>query len=585
MENKYTSRDSANSQGRHVLSTGSSMGETGDSIKGKKSLWAFWGSLKYGKNRATALLFIIFTVSLILKLYNVEKCNLWFDELKTNKFSYQIISSKAKIQNIPATALFLRKITTEANTNYSTFYYFLTYVYSYFFGGWESLRYLSLLFGMLSLAMFYKLSKLLLKKEETVYALVIMGLSPFQLWYAQEARAYTLVCFLSILFIYIFFKASISNKFIYWIYLLIIGIINVYTDSYSSILVMISGFLIFFIRDRSIKRRTAYLLLAIVALLLMVPLAAFQHFNFMLKNSWLNLPVSESIPLTLGVLILGYSATWNQLITGTIFFIILFIRGVYVYYKSGRKEAITLLSFFLITIIFSYLFSKLIMPIYLFRKFIIITPFYYLFLSKGIVSIKNKILKSAVTIIMLFFLLAAINNYYSGFMISRSNGTDFYPGVHSKKEYTGLLTYVIQNMDREDIICAADSQSFCIMTSFLQRKTGQTPENIYAAFYPCLLPKYESTFLQIPEKYIAAFSGKDGPFCSHLLHSGKVLVDDITVINKFRRIWLISSAWEKQGPLLPNALAIKKYFKDRYMKITSKEKEGIFIELYLNKGA
>jgi mannosyltransferase len=79
-------------------------------------------------------------------------------------------------------------------------YYITVHYWSALFGNSESsLRALSALFGTLSLLLFYMIARKILPSRMSVaLAMMLCSLSFFQIWYAQEARCYALLVFLSL---------------------------------------------------------------------------------------------------------------------------------------------------------------------------------------------------------------------------------------------------------------------------------------------------------------------------------------------------------------------------------------------------
>ena len=49
---------------------------------------------------------------------------------------------------------------------------------------------------------------------------------------------------------------------------------------------------------------------------------------------------------------------------------------------------------------------------------------------------------------------------------------------------------------------------------------------------------------------------------------------------RVKRIWLISSNWKKGTPFPGNAILMRDYMSENFKKILSKEKDGIYVELY-----
>ncbi|MFH1397299.1 MAG: glycosyltransferase family 39 protein, partial [Candidatus Omnitrophota bacterium] len=337
--------------------------------------------------KISILFFIIVAVSLVLRIYNFDKFDLWYDELISNSYTLKLLSQSAIIGRVSLFETFRNKFVHDLH---SVFYYPLVYSYSIFFGEGKSLRIISLIFSLLSVFIFYKLSRLFLKPWESLLAISLMVLSPFHIWYAQEARAYAMICFFSIAMLYFYFIALKNSKISYWVFFYIAAILAVYSSYYSVFLIVFSSFFIFFKENR--KHFIKWLVCICLILISCLPLLAIftKQLDFIKNSFWLPKPTLEQIPFTLGVFSLGYSASYPVLIIGTILFSALFLWGFYSYYRLDKKEAFSLLLLIILPIILTYVLSKFIIPIYIYRQLIIFSPIYYIFMAKGIAGIRGR---------------------------------------------------------------------------------------------------------------------------------------------------------------------------------------------------
>lgn len=168
---------------------------------------------KHGrKNKIFTLLAIILVVSFIVRVYGLGRENIWTDEGVTIYNSH-----KSVYHNIEWSVGFA--------------YFPLYHIIS---SGWEkisglsefSVRFPSVLFGTLSVFLIYEIAALLFNKKIGLYSAAIMALSPFNVYYSQEARVYSFFLLLSLLSIYHYIKyaKSLRTKDLgyYFIYSLLI---------------------------------------------------------------------------------------------------------------------------------------------------------------------------------------------------------------------------------------------------------------------------------------------------------------------------------------------------------------------------
>lgn len=143
-------------------------------------------------------LFLLLLLAWALRLYHLDAMSLWWDESlswdrATNTLP-AILSNTIQIQNIATRDL------------HPPFYFVLLHLVTLAAGTGEfALRFLSAGANVLTLAMFVPLTRVLFGARGTRIGLltVLFGaVSPFYVWYAQEARPYALALFLSVLCLY-----------------------------------------------------------------------------------------------------------------------------------------------------------------------------------------------------------------------------------------------------------------------------------------------------------------------------------------------------------------------------------------------
>jgi|GEM_PF-1121490 len=516
---------------------------------------------------------------LALRILTIAKRNLWFDELLTNNFSYQSICLKSKLFGLSAFPYYLYKIKTDP---ISFIYSIAVYLFSFLFGNWESLRYLSAISSFFSVLIFYRLCGLFLDKKERIYALAIMAFSPFQIWYAQEAREYAFQSFFSVLLIYSYCKALKNNRPFNWVIFSFAGIIALYSNYYFLFLIAATGLFLLIRKNRRLIKNWFLSVLAMAVFLLPSLPLFMRQLALTWDKFWLHVPGLVSIPFSLGVLVLGYSSSLPQLAAGITLFSILFIYGIYAYCRSSREDAIFMLLLFLFPLLLIFIISRAIKPIYLDRKFIIFAPFYYIILSKSFGSLKNIILKIPILIISLFLVASSLFNYYRNTpMITRTDGKDFYQGVHFKKDYSGLMSFVTNNFADNDIVCSTDAQSCIISCGYFERHDAASLLKSYNfIFYPKLLSPYETKYMKLSRhnKEILA-AGNAQPLIRQEKNGRGVIVSS-DELDKQGRIWLISSLWETKGALSRNSKKVNDYLSARYRKVLSCGWDGIFVTLF-----
>ena len=135
------------------------------------------------------LLLAILALAVVLRFLFIGTHSLWLDELFSLRFAGydlpDLLQEVAAFDNHPPT------------------YYLLLHYWISIFGDSEaSLRAPSAIFSALSVYFTYKVGELLFDKRVAVIAGLLLAVSEFSIYYAQEARMYSFLAFASVLSVY-----------------------------------------------------------------------------------------------------------------------------------------------------------------------------------------------------------------------------------------------------------------------------------------------------------------------------------------------------------------------------------------------
>jgi len=353
------------------------------------------------------------------------------------------------------------------------------------------------------------------------------------------------------------------------------------TTYYAGFLIILSSLFIFGKNYPTMEKRARAVFLIAIMFFPAILILLLKKFCILQQYFWLLPPEAKSIPLTFSVLIQGYSATQSQRIIGAFLFIGLFIFGSFKYYKQHKLQGFLYPSFFLIPVIIIFVISKTFLPLYLDRRFIIFTPFYYLCLVKGVCSIKNKVVKTLIAAAVAVLLGFSLSGYYNGFMEIRKDGGDVYRGVHRKTQYRESLNAIINELDEEDIVCADSLNSLTIAhTYFKWSKPNYDSAPAALIYYPRLLPDWEKRYLRLSPAEENQMSGKTGEPLLLFFSKWENRLQTLDALNKYKNILFISAPWNQTSFLSGNARAISKFLAHR-CKITSVKKiDALSIETF-----
>src|SRR5512136_1287988 len=127
-----------------------------------------------------------------LRLYRLGAQSLWYDET---------VSAYLASQSIPDL------IAHTAHDIHPPAYYLLLHLWTRLAGRSEfALAFFSLAFGLLLIPLCYALARRLIGRPAAVWSALLVAISPYNLWYSQEVRMYTLGAALGLASVYFFVR-------------------------------------------------------------------------------------------------------------------------------------------------------------------------------------------------------------------------------------------------------------------------------------------------------------------------------------------------------------------------------------------
>lgn len=467
---------------------------------------------------------------LILRLYHLGYHDLWYDEAYAAKFSQYSSAS----WNAPL-------------------YWVLLHFWVKAFGVNElSLRFPSFLFSFFSVIVTFLLGRTLFNKKIGVIASIVMGLSPLHLWYAQEARDYSMVLFFATLSSYLLARAAKEKKTKLWVSFVLVSIIGFYTSYFYSLLFMAQCiYIVFLKRPKPAFKEIIYLLLIMATFLPYLP-RFLAKFYFVAQGFWIPKPAWQSLLITLENFILGYNGFYSLYIISDILAAIFFIYAIWAGCRAGlRQPLIYCAVLFFVPIICAFAFSQNFFSIYLDRGLIIFSPYYYLILGLGISSLNlNRILRAGLPLLMISTMLVSDWRYFNDLIF---NPLEHHLGTYIKKPIKPIAAFLVENLNpQEDILAFTNISTEPSIDFYSQDKLNTT--------YYFFDPQFPDTNWQRP-----IVEGKyDIPFYK---------VGQLS----FKRCWVIASDWERSGQLDQNSRSVKAWM-DKNLKLEfSRQIEGLWI--------
>jgi len=365
------------------------------------------------ENKALTLILIVAT---FLRFFKIDYQSLWMDEI----YTMNVASSKHSFSQII--------FEVNLRESYPYFYFFIMNLLFTVFGDFSIVaRIPSAICGILAILMIYKLGKELYSKNVGLIAATLLTLNRYELYYSQEARAYTFYL-LGLLISYYYFIKFIkeSNKRNLWLYAISTGLM-LNTNFFSVLNVLSQGiFMVFVLMSLDKEERIAFLkkvlIIAGIVLLFFIPNA----YKFYLLTGL----IADFIPKASDEALINIL---KEIISGSAYVIFIFstLFTFFMIKVFSQKKTKTITEILSNKLIFSYLliftwisFVLVIIvfksytgsSIFLSRYFMSILPAFILTISIALVSIKNNHIRATVLALLFFFIsfdLIVVTKYYS----------------------------------------------------------------------------------------------------------------------------------------------------------------------------
>lgn len=226
------------------------------------------------KNRRLWLLFSLVILGTLLRFHALGRYSLWYDEILSAIRAESDISTILGLWS-PLDASFI----SFAFPLHAVFIHF-----SMYFGKSEFIiRFFPAVFGVLTILVIYKTSEEFFGPREGLISAFLIAISPFHIYYSQEARYYSLFAFLSLLSLFFMYRILKDGKFVHVIGFSVVSILNILTHPFALMVFGMEMLILsyFYLRDlksrgrislEGLDRSKAGALLIIAALFLMAVL-------------------------------------------------------------------------------------------------------------------------------------------------------------------------------------------------------------------------------------------------------------------------------------------------------------------------
>jgi len=331
---------------------------------------ATWGAL---------LAFIL--VAFLMRTPHLDNQSLWRDEVDV-----------IRLANEPTPQLIRNLFRAGHN---GPLYYLLM-------GGWLSLvgesefalRYLSLCSGVLAVPLAYQAGRQLVGRQAALMAAALMAISPYLIWYSQDAKMYALVTALTLLAMTCLLEALATQGTRWWVGFVAFASLSLYVHILSALMIPVY-MLAFFLAQPSLARQWRWGLVVFGLLTLpYLPLAIWQL--PLALNSYDTghpfYPIKQMLSLLFNLYARGIAMVGSWVVVAGFVFAIL--AGLFISAQAsppgpgGRRSRLLLLVWLLLPMLLIYLIS-LRTPVFEPRYLIFLTPAFYLLTGLGVIALSR----------------------------------------------------------------------------------------------------------------------------------------------------------------------------------------------------
>jgi len=422
------------------------------------------------------ILALVVILGVALRVYDLGGKSLWTDEVASVRDS-ESTTSMIKGAQPPL-------------------YYFVLYLFRYMGTNEVILRLPSVIFGILTIALVYKVGKIFFGTKEGLIGAFLLSISTFHVYYSQEARMYTLLALLSLLSFYFFYKSIKENRKTLWFGFILSTLLTLLTH-YFGVIVMFVEVVIFILiitqeslpiktkikaESKVIRKKTFLIFILSIMIISMLTLPFFwKEMNRLISRlvpdtqDTLNSSVQ---PLEFSFIVKVFSefsggSPFSH--GGPLFYLYLFffLCGCILSVKQYKKRLVLMLSWIVLPIPLLFLASTRLTVYSEPRYMIYVLPVYLLIISKGITSIPEYVLTVSTVKASLKSLIPARNHKIRYvailFIVAVFLGSSITPlwGYYNeeKRDWRSVATYLEAKSQVDDVI-VVDPSYFMLPFSY-----------------------------------------------------------------------------------------------------------------------
>ncbi len=383
------------------------------------------------KRKEIFILILCLLMGFVLRFYTFDHKSLWIDEIHTFNDSKDGLKEQIRFYEENPTYL------------HPPFFFILTHLFYPFLEPERDLRIIPLIFGTLSIPMFYLLSRSFSPNIALPCALSLTFMV-YHIYFSQDGRMYSLIMLIVMMVLYFFIKHLKTSKKGYLFFIAICYAILFHT-SYSSILFIALTQMLWSYRINETQKKStisSFLILNGITLLLCLPWILFLILNY--KGQPIMDPLTIQNIGSFSNIMYGILNDWVPHTPLTIASLILLI--FFPFFSKNKGNSLILLALFILPVGGLFLYCKLlnVTQFITSRYFINFLPLFFiiLYLSLDAIEFKFERLKRFVRPRLLFLILFIASNLIILPLYYRAE----------KQNFRGLVNYLNSQLQDGDKI-------------------------------------------------------------------------------------------------------------------------------------
>lgn len=357
--------------------------------------------MKQSLHLRNSLLYLLIALGFGLRLFHLDRQSLWFDEI--------VITSLAKLPLRPGLEGLLQQ-----GIQLTPFDHWIIKLWSVVGESDWLVRYPAVFFSLLGIPLMYQLGKSYFAHAVGLFAAALITINPFHIWYAQEARGYSLLTMSAMGAMIAFYDLLQNKSKSTAIRLSIFNILGFGTHYFMFLIPAVQfAFILLNFKKYYIHLR-AWLLIHILSASILIPwfVLILTRRQFTAGIGWIPKPIPLDLLLTIWNLTIGYKEDVTFPLAISLLAIALSLILGFIGLKQFKPLNQLVLIWFFLPLITIWILSQSRTSFYVDRYFMVIMPALISLLSIGVTTVTNQMLKTGLGLALLLVTTYGLSQIY-----------------------------------------------------------------------------------------------------------------------------------------------------------------------------